>query len=256
MSAALAGLIGQLGTAGMQLPLGYGQMYQGAYGLPFNYYGNQAGNMTALGQGGMGLYGNLAGQQASMYQAELPHMAEMAMFNALAPALGGILNSAGMGGINISPMQMGFNRPDVMGGYQDVMNRSYDEAQRYDGLVGGMTADMMDKMPTAPYMQQQQQAPQAPQAAYQSPLMQPQTLSPAQLARQQEQQNFQAPAVGSPQYMQRAQQQNAAGRQRHNQRLAGQGVAFQGGPNPNTQRAQQRAENLYGPGAPAYQGLR
>lgn len=159
-SAALAGLLGQLGAAGMQLPLQYGQLYQGAYAPGFNYFGQQANNMTNLGQAGMGLYGNLAGQQASMYQAELPHMAEMAMFNALAPALSGILGSAGLGSFNISPMQMQFNRPDVMGGYQDVMNRSYNEAKGYDGLVGGMQAGLLDKMPTAPYMQQQQQPQQ------------------------------------------------------------------------------------------------
>jgi hypothetical protein len=175
-AAALAGLMGQLGTAGMQLPLGYGQLYQNAYAPGFNYFGQQANNMTNLGQAGMGLYGNLAGQQASMYQAELPHMADMAMFNSLAPALSGILGSAGMGNFNISPMQMQFNRPDVMGGYQGVMDRSYNEAKGYDGLVGGMQADLLDKMPTAPYMQQQQMpqqsAQQAPQQMprYQSPL--------------------------------------------------------------------------------------
>lgn len=158
-AAALTGLIGNLAQQQAQLPLSYGGLYQNAYAPGFNYLQNQANNMTSIGQAGMGLYGNLAGQQASMYQAELPHQMEMAMFNSLAPALGNLLGQGGFGGMSISPINMQFNRPDVMSGYQGAVDRAYTEAKGYDGTFGAMQADMMDKMPTAPYMQPQQPAP-------------------------------------------------------------------------------------------------
>jgi hypothetical protein len=237
-AAALTGLLGNLAQQQQQLPLQYGNMYQSAYAPGFNYFGQQANNMTNLGQAGMGLYGNLAGQQASMYQSELPIQMEAAMFNSLAPALSGLLGQSGLNIPGLGPLQMNFNRPDVMGGYQGVMDSAYNNARGYDSTVGAMQADMMDKMPVAPYLQPQapQQAPQqAPPPAYQSPLMQRPTPTPAQMARQTEQQNFKAPVVGSPEYKQRASQQLAAGQERNRQRVAASGVQFKGGPNPNNQ---------------------
>lgn len=154
---ALEDLIGGLYQFNMGLPLQYAQPN-------FNFLNNQAGNMTSLGNqyqgnmgslGGqaisgaaslgnsaMGLYGNLAGQQASMYQSELPIQMEMAKYNSLAPALSGLLGQfgGGLGGMNISPISMNFNRPDVMAGYQGAVsnaqknlgsaaNRAYDQSQ-------------------------------------------------------------------------------------------------------------------------------
>jgi hypothetical protein len=140
---ALEDLIGGLYQYNMGLPLQYANPN-------FNFLNNQAGNMTSLGNqyqsnigslggqaiGGsaslgnssMGLYGNLAGQQSQMYQAELPMQMEMAKYNSLAPALSGLLGQfggGGMGGMNISPISMNFNRPDVMGGYQGAVDNAY-----------------------------------------------------------------------------------------------------------------------------------
>jgi hypothetical protein len=139
---ALEDLIGSLYQYNMGLPLNYANPY-------FSFLNNQAGNMTSLGNqyqgnmgslggqaiGGsaslgnsaMGLYGNLAGQQASMYQSELPMQMEMQKYNSLAPALSGLLGQfgGGLGGMNISPISMNFNRPDVMGGYQGAVNNAY-----------------------------------------------------------------------------------------------------------------------------------
>jgi hypothetical protein len=139
---ALEDLLGSLYQFNMGLPLQYANPY-------FNFLNNQAGNMTSLGNqyqnnigslggqaiGGsaslgnssMGLYGNLAGQQAQMYQSELPMQMEMQKYNSLAPALSGLLGQfgGGMGGMNISPISMNFNRPDVMGGYQGAVDNAY-----------------------------------------------------------------------------------------------------------------------------------
>lgn len=139
---ALEDLIGGLYQFNMGLPLQYANPY-------FGFLNNQAGNMTslgnqyqsnvggignqavgssaALGNSSMGLYGTLAGQQASMYQSELPMQMEMAKYNSLAPALSGLLGQfgGGMGGMNISPISMNFNRPDVMGGYQGAVDNAY-----------------------------------------------------------------------------------------------------------------------------------
>jgi len=186
-------MIGQIYGQNQQLPLQYGGLYQNAYAPYFNYAGQQAGNMAGLGQqnigttgqigqqnigttgqigqGAMGLYGNLANTQAGMYQSELPFQMQSQMFNSLAPVLGGLLSQGGFGGLpGISPVQMNFNRPDVMSGFQGTVNQAYDKVgnaygqavgntQSYDAPGGGMMADMMDKMPTAPYMQKPQQAP-------------------------------------------------------------------------------------------------
>ena len=168
-ASALATLMGTLAQNQSQLPLQYGGLYGQAYSPAFNYFGNQANNMTTLGQAGMGLYGNLAGQQASMYQAELPHQMEMAMYNSLAPALSGLLGQGGFGPIpGIAPLNVQFNRPNVMQGYQGVMDQAYNQAQGYDGAFGATFGDMMDKMPQAPHLRPQAPAP-APAPQYPSP---------------------------------------------------------------------------------------
>jgi hypothetical protein len=194
-------MIGQIYGQNQQLPLQYGGLYQNAYAPYFNYAGQQAGNMAGLGQqnigttgqigqGAMSLYGNLANTQAGMYQSELPFQMQSQMFNSLAPVLGGLLSQGGFGGLpGISPVQMNFNRPDVMSGFQGTVNQAYDKVgnaygqavgntQSYDAPVGGMMADMMDKMPTAPYMQKPQRAPatgrrRAPAPSTRSPAYQP-----------------------------------------------------------------------------------
>lgn len=180
---ALEDLIGSLYGINTQLPLQYGSLYSQAYNPYFSYLGNQAGNMASLGsanmgqvgqmgQQGMNLYGQLAGQQAQMYQTELPMQMEMAKFNALAPVLGGLLGQGGFGGLpGIGQLSMNFNRPDVMSGYQGAVDRGFNElkgaygsavgnTRSYDNTMSGAFADMMDKMPTAPYMSRGNQQPQ------------------------------------------------------------------------------------------------
>jgi hypothetical protein len=142
---ALEDLLGGLYQFNMGLPLQYANPY-------FNFLGGQAGNVAglgnayqgnmggigqqavgqagSLGQGAMGLYGNLANTQAGMYQSELPMQMEMQKYNSLAPALSGLLNQFGGfggGGLNISPISMQFNRPDVMAGYQGAVDNSFNQ---------------------------------------------------------------------------------------------------------------------------------
>lgn len=187
----LENLIGQVYQTNSQLPLQYGQMYNQAYQPYYGYLQSQAGNAAQLGTslGGqyignagqlgssaMSLYGNLAGQEAGMYQAELPVQMEMAKYNSLAPVLAGLMGQGGLGSFNISPISMNFNRPDVMGGYQGAVDRSYSELgnsynksygqgmggmRGYDRTMAGAFADNLDRLPQAPYGENGQGAPRA-----------------------------------------------------------------------------------------------
>lgn len=181
-----------------QLPLNYGGLYQSAYQPLNQYYSNQANNMTALGGQQMGLYGNLAGQQAAMYQAELPFQMEMQKFNAVAPALAGLLSGwggegggGGGGSFSISPISMNFNRPNVMAGYGDAVGRAYSQAASYDAPVQQAHGGMMALMPTAAYLTRtpkgpantvstQEAAPQQEPPAYLPPPPRPPRPAPTQ----------------------------------------------------------------------------
>lgn len=177
-------LIGNIYQTNSQLPLAYGGMYANAYSPYFQYMGNQAGNMAGLGntylgqagqmgQASMGLYGQLAGQQAQMYQTELPIQYEMQKFNALSPVLSGLLGQGGFDGLpSIGPVNMSFSRPDVMAGYQGAVDRGYagvkdaygaatSGVRSYDGQFAGGFADMLDKLPAAPYARATKPAPAA-----------------------------------------------------------------------------------------------
>lgn len=122
-----------------QMPVAYGNLYGNQYANLYNpqysYGQSQAGNMAQLGGQSMGLYGNLAGQQASMYSNELPMRMEMAKWNALAPALSGLLNQIGFSGVNLPSLEMQFNRPDVMAGYGGAVSNAYGNARSYDGFM-------------------------------------------------------------------------------------------------------------------------
>jgi hypothetical protein len=143
-------MISQLYQYNMGLPLQYANPY-------FAFLNSQAGNMAGMGNqyqsnvgslgnqaigqygslGGqaMGLYGQLAGQQSDMYRTELPIQMEAAKYNSLAPALSGLLGQfGGFSGANISPINMQYNRPDVMGGYQGAVGGAYGQLQN---AVGG-----------------------------------------------------------------------------------------------------------------------
>lgn len=147
---AMEDLIGSLYQYNMGLPLQYANPY-------FAFLNSQAGNMAgmgnqyqnnvgslgnqaigaygSMGNQAMGLYGQLAGQQAQMYQTELPIQMEAAKYNSLAPALSGLLGQfGGFGGASISPINMQYNRPDVMGGYQGAVGNAY--GQLYNATGG------------------------------------------------------------------------------------------------------------------------
>jgi hypothetical protein len=156
------------------MPVAYGNMYTNMYNSMYNpmysYGQSQAGNMAQLGGQSMGLYGNLAGQQASMYQAELPMQMEQAKWNSLAPALSGLLNQIGFGGVNLSPLSMQFNRPDVMAGYGSAVGNAYQNARGYDGWMqqnfAGHQGAMQNAMPPNPFSgraRRPQSQPQQPQ---------------------------------------------------------------------------------------------
>jgi hypothetical protein len=169
----LTGAISQIYGINANLPLQYGGMYQNAYDPYFDYAQQQGNNLAGLGQqnistagqvgnAAMGLYGNLANTQASMYQSELPLQMQSQMFNSLAPVLGGLLQQGGFGGLpEISPVQMSFNRPDVMSGFPGVANQAYgavnnaydrgvETARAYDDSFNQRFDDMLSKMPAMP----------------------------------------------------------------------------------------------------------
>lgn len=133
------------------LPVGYGNMYTNMYSPMYGYGQSQAGNMAQLGGQSMSLYGNLAGQQASMYNNELPMRMEQAKWNSLAPALSGLLNQIGFSGVNLSPLSMQFNRPDVMSGYGGAVNSAYQNARGYDGWMQQNFAGQQSMMPPNPF---------------------------------------------------------------------------------------------------------
>jgi hypothetical protein len=205
----LENLIGQLYQTNTQLPLQYGQMNNQAFAPYYSYLQSQAGNAAnlggqninaqaslgnqyignagQLGSSAMGLYGTLAGQEAGMYQSELPMQMEMAKYNSLSPVLAGLLGQGGMGGFNISPISMDFNRPNVMRGYGRTVGNSYDQLGRaygtgsaaandaygqgmqgmqgYDETMGGAFADNLDRLPSAPGRPMAGMPQQEPQAA-------------------------------------------------------------------------------------------
>lgn len=137
----LESLIGNIYGTNLQVPLNYGDMYMKAQSPLFGYYGNQANSMAGLGQNSMNLYGSLAQQSA-----------DSSRFNALAPALSGLLNQFsgfGGGGINIGAMS------DPMSGYQGVVNNAYREARSYDDDMRKAHQEMMGNLPKAPYMMQE-----------------------------------------------------------------------------------------------------
>lgn len=134
----------------IQLPLGYGNMTNNMYSPMYGYGQSQGNNMAQLGGQSMGLYGNLAGQQASMYQSELPFQMEQAKWNSIAPVLGGLLGQFGLGGGNIGGINMSFNRPNVMAGYQGAVNNAYSNARGYDGWMNDNFNQQRDSMPQLP----------------------------------------------------------------------------------------------------------
>jgi len=177
--------IAQIYGQNQQLPLQYGSLYQNAYDPYFKYAGQQGTNLAGLGQqnigtigqvgqGAMNLYGSLANTQADMYQAELPFQMQSQMFNSLAPVLSGLLGQGGFSGLpEMSPIQMSFQRPNVMGGFNSTANQAYrnvnnaynqsvGNARAYDGQVDARMSDMMEKMPTPPYMNKPQAPPPPP----------------------------------------------------------------------------------------------
>lgn len=161
----LESLIGNIYGQNLQLPLAYGGMYQTASNPLFQYYGNQAGNMTSIGNQSMGLYGTLAAQDMDAQR-----------YNSLAPVLSGLLGQfGGFGGgnFNISPIRSG------MGGYAGVVNRAYQQAKSYDGDMESAHRAMMSNLPKAPYMAQAGGTYGSPNPVPQQPVAQ--TQQPQQM---------------------------------------------------------------------------
>ena len=144
----LVNLFGQVS----QLPLAYGGMYSNAFNPMYGYYNAGAGNQTNLGGQAMGLYGNIAGQQAQMYQSELPFQMEQQKFNSVAPVLSGLLSQWGGGNYNFSPINMQYNRPDAMSGYGGAVNNAYTQSRYYDQPMQQTHQAGVGMLPSAPYM--------------------------------------------------------------------------------------------------------
>jgi len=132
-----AGALGNTYQGGVA---GLGNTYQGNMGSIGTNSINQAGQ---LGSSAMGLYGGLANTQANMYGSEMPAKMEMARFNALGPALSGLLGQFGGGGA-IGSYNMDFNRPDVMGGYQGAVDNSYKQLGNFTNNAYGQATNAYD----------------------------------------------------------------------------------------------------------------
>ena len=157
---ALEDLIGSMYQFNMGMPLQYANPY-------FQYMGNQANNMAGvgnayqgnmgsigtnsinqagqLGSSAMGLYGGLANTQANMYGSEMPARMEMARFNALGPALSGLLGQFGGNGAAIGSYDMKFDRPDVMKGYQGAVDNSYNQLGNFTDKAYGQAGNAYDR---------------------------------------------------------------------------------------------------------------
>jgi hypothetical protein len=136
---AYQGNVGSLGNQYQGSVAGLGNTYQGNMGSIGNTSINQAGQ---LGASAMGLYGGLANTQANMYGSEMPARMEMARFNALGPALTGLLGQfGGGGGAAIGPYNMNFDRPDVMSGYQGAVDNSFNQLGNFTNNAYGKAGD-------------------------------------------------------------------------------------------------------------------
>jgi hypothetical protein len=136
---AYQGNVGSLGNTYQGGVAGLGNTYQGNMGSIGTNSINQAGQ---LGASAMGLYGGLANTQANMYGSEMPARMEMARFNALGPALSGLLGQFGGGaGDAIGSYNMDFNRPDVMSGYQGAVDNSYNQLGNVTGNAYGQASN-------------------------------------------------------------------------------------------------------------------
>ena len=154
----MSGMIG-LAQTGMQMPLQYGNMYQQGYSPLFQYYGNQAGNVAGLGNQFMGQMGNMGQGSMNLYGNMAQHMMDAQQFNAVAPALKGLLAGSGynidFGQMDINPVMQGYNDAvgRAYGGVQGAYNQSMANQGRYDQPMQNAFTGMMGMMPRAPYME-------------------------------------------------------------------------------------------------------
>lgn len=136
---AYQGNVGSLGNTYQSGVSSLGNSYQGNMGSIGTNSINQAGQ---LGSSAMGLYGGLANTQANMYGSEMPARMEMAKFNALGPALSGLLGQfGGGGGAAIGSYDMKFDRPDVMKGYQGAVDNSYNQLGNFTNNAYGQATN-------------------------------------------------------------------------------------------------------------------
>lgn len=136
---AYQGNVGSLGNTYQSGVAGLGNTYQGNMGSIGTNSINQAGQ---LGASAMGLYGGLANTQANMYGSEMPARMEMARFNALGPALSGLLGQFGGGdGAAIGSYDMKFDRPDVMSGYQGAVDNNYRQLGNFTNNAYGQATN-------------------------------------------------------------------------------------------------------------------
>lgn len=140
----------------LQLPLGYGNMQTNAYQPMYSYGQSQGANA-------MNLYGALAGQQANMYQAELPMQMEAQKWNAVAPLLSGLLGQFGLsGGGSLPSISFQSQRPDLMAGYNSAVGR-------YDNWMKDYFTQQQAVMPKFPQAPPPQSGPAPASLPYQSP---------------------------------------------------------------------------------------
>jgi hypothetical protein len=137
-----------------QLPLQYGGMYNQSFNPVYSYLNNQAGNMTQLGNQGISAYTNLMGQEANERMAAMPYQMQGAMFNAVAPALSGLLSQYAPGIPGLGNFQMpkfgGGGRG--VSGLQGLMNDAYSRAGSYDDQFMGQFNRNLGMLPKAPYL--------------------------------------------------------------------------------------------------------
>ena len=145
----LEDLIAQMYAKNLDLPLGYGQMWNNTYKPAYdfqnqmgsnnaNFQSSQGNNRAGIAQSGIGATGNIGSSAISGYGGVAGLDAQAQQFNSLSPVLSGLMSQyapAGSAALpSIAPMQQNY-----LGGYGNMVNQGY---QNVNSQVQGGYGEM------------------------------------------------------------------------------------------------------------------
>jgi hypothetical protein len=145
----LEDLIAQMYAKNLDLPLGYGQMWNNTYKPAYdfqnqmgsnnaNFQSSQGNNRAGIAQSGIGATGNIGSSAISGYGGVASLDAQAQQFNSLSPVLSGLMSQyapAGSAALpSIAPMQQNY-----LGGYGNMVNQGY---QNVNSQVQGGYGEM------------------------------------------------------------------------------------------------------------------